>query len=160
MEVIATVTLPTITSTSTAAVCDSGTATLRATASAGTINWYRSSTGGIPLGSGTSFTTPSITTTTTYYVDAISNGCTSQTRTAVIATVNESPNVSSTTPSSVCGSGTVTLEQSFGWKYKLVDSLTDGSLLSTNNSFTSPVIDSTTYYTEAISNACSSPELG
>jgi hypothetical protein len=111
MEVIATVTLPTITSTSTAAVCDSGTATLRATASAGTINWYRSSTGGIPLGSGTSFTTPSITTTTTYYVDAISNGCTSQTRTAVIATVNESPNVSSTTPSSVCGSGTVTLEQ-------------------------------------------------
>jgi hypothetical protein len=43
-------------------------------------------------------------------VDAISNGCTSQTRTAVIATVNESPNVSSTTPSSVCGSGTVTLE--------------------------------------------------
>jgi hypothetical protein len=57
MEVIATKTLPTITSTSTAAVCDSGTATLRATASAGTINWYRSSTGGIPLGSGTSFTT-------------------------------------------------------------------------------------------------------
>jgi hypothetical protein len=42
-------------------------------------------------------------------VDAISNGQ-SQTRTAVIATVNESPNVSSTTPSSVCGSGTVTLE--------------------------------------------------
>jgi hypothetical protein len=51
----------------------------------------------------------------------------SQTRTAVIATVNESPNVSSTTPSSVCGSGTVTLEAEAGWKYKWYDSLTDGS---------------------------------
>jgi gliding motility-associated-like protein len=163
MEVIATVnTLPTITSTSAAPVCNAGTATLGATASAGTINWHEASTGGAPLGSGTTFTTPTIDTTITYYVDAISNGCTSQTRTAVIATVNESPNVSSTTPSSVCGSGTVTLEaEASDGNINWYDSMTDGSLLSTNNSFTSPVIDSTTtYYTEAISNACSSPRVG
>jgi hypothetical protein len=52
----------------------------------------------------------------------------SQTRTAVIATVNESPNVSSTTPSSVCGSGTVTLEaETSDGNINWYDSLTDGS---------------------------------
>jgi hypothetical protein len=31
---------------------------LKATASAGTINWYAAATGGVPLGTGSSFTTP------------------------------------------------------------------------------------------------------
>ena len=43
------------------------------------------------LGTGTSYTTPSISTTTTYYVDATSGTCTTATRTAVIATVNALP---------------------------------------------------------------------
>jgi hypothetical protein len=79
---------PTITNTSLASRCGTGTVTLGATASAGTINWYAASTGGVSLGTGTSFTTPSITSSTTYYVDATSNDCTSTTRTAVTATVN------------------------------------------------------------------------
>ncbi|MGO4819226.1 T9SS type B sorting domain-containing protein [Flavobacterium sp. W22_SRS_FP1] len=162
-EVIATVrTLPTINSTSATPVCDSGTATLRATASSGAINWYAASTGGPLLGSGTIFTTPSIDTTTTYYVAAISNGCTSETRTAVKATVNESPNVSSTTPSSVCGSGTVTLaaEPSDG-NINWYTALTGGSSLSSGNSFTTPTIDTTTtYYAEPILNGCTGPRTG
>jgi gliding motility-associated-like protein len=162
-EVIATVkTLPTITSTSSTTVCNAGTATLGATASAGTINWYKASTGGAPLGSGTTFTTPSINTTTTYYVDAIASGCTSQTRTAVTATVNEPPTVSSTTPSSVCGAGTVTLEaDSSSGNINWYDSLTGGSSLSSGNSFTTPTIDTTTtYYAEPILNGCTGPRTG
>jgi gliding motility-associated-like protein len=162
-EVTATVKiLPTITTTSAAPVCASGTAALGATASAGTINWYEVSTGGNLLGSGTTFTTPSIDTTTIYYVDAISNGCTSATRTAVTATVNESPNVSSTTPSSVCGSGTVTLaaEASDG-NINWYNAATGGSSLSNGNSFTTPIINSTTtYYAEPISNGCRGPRIG
>ena len=40
---------------------------------------------------GVSFTTPSIAATTTYFVDATANGCTTATRTSVAATVNAKP---------------------------------------------------------------------
>jgi hypothetical protein len=71
-----------------------GTVSLSATTGTGiTADWYAAATGGNVLsgGSGTlSFTTPSISTTTTYYVQArnSSTGCVSSTRTAVVATVN------------------------------------------------------------------------
>jgi gliding motility-associated-like protein len=65
--------------------------TLGATPSAGSINWYSGLTGGSSLQTGSSYTTPSINTTTTYYVDATNNGCTTVTRTAVVATVNTTP---------------------------------------------------------------------
>lgn len=55
--------------------CGTGTVTLGATANAGaTINWYANSTGGTALGSGTSFTSPSISSSTTYYVAAETTG--------------------------------------------------------------------------------------
>ena len=71
-----------------------GTVSLSATTGTGvTADWYANTTGGNVLsgGSGTlSFTTPSISATTTYYVQArnSSTGCVSATRTAVVATVN------------------------------------------------------------------------
>ena len=82
---------PTITGTTPASRCGTGTVALGATASAGTINWYAASSGGASLGTGTSFTTPSISSTTTYYVDATSGSCTTPSRTAVTATVNPNP---------------------------------------------------------------------
>ncbi len=55
--------------------CGVGTVNLSGTASAGdTLKWYAASTGGAPLGSGNTFTTPSINTTTNYYVAAESPG--------------------------------------------------------------------------------------
>lgn len=91
---------PTIESTTPASRCGTGTLTLEATASSGTLNWYSASSGGSSLGTGTSFTTPSISTTTSYWVDA-TDGCTSA-RTEVIATVNNTPEtpgtISGTTP--------------------------------------------------------------
>jgi hypothetical protein len=56
-----------ITSTTPASRCDAGTLTLGATAATGTINWYAIPSGGASLGTGTSFVTPSLTATTTYY---------------------------------------------------------------------------------------------
>ena len=73
---------------------NAGTVSLSATTGTGiTADWYANATGGNVLsgGSGTlSFTTPSISATTTYYVQArnSSTGCVSSTRTPVIATVN------------------------------------------------------------------------
>ncbi|OFX46742.1 MAG: hypothetical protein A2046_01160, partial [Bacteroidetes bacterium GWA2_30_7] len=78
---------PSITATSPTSICGTGAVTLGATASYGTINWYATSIGGTSLGTGSSFTTPVISSTTTYYVDATDNGCTTVTRTAVVATI-------------------------------------------------------------------------
>ncbi len=56
--------------------CGPGPVELKATASGGVINWYANSTGGSPLGTGGTFTTPSISATTNYYVAAATTGST------------------------------------------------------------------------------------
>lgn len=62
---------PQILSTTPASSCGAGALTLNATGSAGTtLNWYENLNGGASIGTGNSFTTPSITTTTNYYVSA------------------------------------------------------------------------------------------
>ncbi|WP_316801046.1 putative Ig domain-containing protein [Pedobacter frigidisoli] len=63
--------------------------TLVATADAGnTISWYAAATGGTPLATGGSFTTPALSTTTTYYVETTNaSGCPSATRVPVTVTV-------------------------------------------------------------------------
>jgi hypothetical protein len=142
---------PTITGITAGSVCENGTVNLGATASAGILNWYAASTGGASLGAGTSFITPSISSTTTYFVDATNNGCTTPTRTAVTATVNTIPTITGTTPASRCGSGTVGLGASasagiINW----YAALTGGASLGTGTSFTTPSISSTTtYYVDA-----------
>jgi PKD repeat protein len=158
--VIATVnTIPTITSTTPGSRCDSGTVTLGATASAGTINWYNVPTGGTIIGTGTSFTTPSISTATTYYVEATTGSCTS-TRTAVVATATPSPTITSSTPGSRCDSGVVTLSATTtsGSSTVWYSSASGGTALATTNTFVTPSISTTTtYYVEAVNGSCVSP---
>jgi gliding motility-associated-like protein/uncharacterized repeat protein (TIGR01451 family) len=82
--------------------CGIGTVTLGGTRDPGAVlNWWDSATGGTFLGTGTSFVTPSIAETTTFYVEATANGCTSE-RTAVIATVYEQPNPGVANNTSAC----------------------------------------------------------
>jgi hypothetical protein len=78
---------PSITSTTEGSRCGTGTVTLGATASAGAINWYEAPTGGKSLGTGMSFTTPGLSSTTVYYVDATNKNCTTASRTAVTANI-------------------------------------------------------------------------
>lgn len=149
--------VPTITSTTPASRCDSGSVTLQATASNGTLSWYNTPTGGTSLGTGTSFITPSISVSTNFYVESTDGTCTS-TRTAVLATVNATPSITSTSPSQVCDSGTVTLGATtnagtLNW----YSSASGGSVLGTGNSFTTPSISTTTtYYVEAVNGSCTS----
>ena len=81
---------PTITTTVPATRTGTGTTNIGATPSAGTPYWYANLTGGTSIGFGSSFTTPSISATTTYYVEAVNGTCSSSPRTAVVATVNYS----------------------------------------------------------------------
>jgi uncharacterized repeat protein (TIGR01451 family) len=82
---------PTITGTTPGSKCGPGTVLLGATASAGTIYWYAASEGGTSLGSGTSFTTPSITETTSYWVEAVNDGCSTIPRVEIVATIKPVP---------------------------------------------------------------------
>ena len=55
--------------------CGTGTVVLGAAGNAGsTLNWYQVPTGGVKLGTGTSFTTPVITSSTSFYVAAAAGG--------------------------------------------------------------------------------------
>jgi len=83
--------LPTITTNN--QVINSGqNTTIIASADAGnTINWYNVATGGTILFTGNTFTTPNLSSTTTYYVESVNaSGCKSNTRVPVTVTVNTS----------------------------------------------------------------------
>lgn len=88
-------------------VCVGATTTLSATGS-GTIGWYANATGGAPLATGTSFTTPAISSSTTYYIQD-STTCAASARTPVL--VNTHPPVIVNLGSDItqCG-GTVVLD--------------------------------------------------
>jgi len=148
--------IPTITGTTPASICGTGTVVLGATASAGTINWYSAASGGTSLGTGTSFTTPSISSSTIYYVDATNNGCTTTSRTSVLATINTIPTIIGVTPNSICSTGTVVLgATASAGTINWYAALTGGASLGTGTSYTTPSISSsTTYYVDATNGTC------
>ncbi|KAF2337451.1 Ig-like domain-containing protein [Flavobacterium ginsenosidimutans] len=151
------ITIPVVTPVTPASVCDSGSFILNATANTGTISWYDAATGGNLLGTGTTYTSPTINTTTTYYVDA---GCESN-RKSVIATVNTTPSVPIAEQGtySNCGPGYLTIKATsnigiINW----YTTATGGTTVLTGESFTTPPITAnTTYYAEASNNGCINP---
>ncbi len=160
IEVVAKVISPSITSSLTPTpICGSGKAILNATASAtSTIKWYNSLTGGTSLGTGTSYTTPDITTDTPFYVDATESSCVTTPRTPITATVLTVPTITSTTPATRCDTGTVSLEAvassgTLNW----YDSDKGGTQVGTGNMITTPSISITTpFYVDATDANCTS----
>jgi uncharacterized delta-60 repeat protein len=156
VSAIATVTTtPTIATTTPDTICGAGTATLGATSATGTLNWYQFSMAGSPLGTGTSFITPSITGTTTYYVDATYGTCTSG-RIAVTATVSSIPGVPVGTPGARCDIGTVTLVASGSGVLNWYTVSTGGASVGTGSSFITPSLSTTTTYYIDATNLCGS----
>ena len=147
--------LPAITGTTPASRCGTGTVALGATASTGTINWYTALTGGVSQGTGTSFTTPSISSSTTYYADATSAaGCTSTPRTSVLATINSVPAVVTVSGAgSFCGNTTITASGGAGGTIYWQNTTSGGtSTASTTNPQT--ISSSGTYYFRSYSGSC------
>lgn len=82
--------------------CGPGTVTLSATGcSGGTLNWYSQPDGGTSLGTGGSFTTPSISVSTPFYVGCTIGSCEGP-RTLVYATVQQGSTLTNTTPTTTC----------------------------------------------------------
>jgi len=82
------ISIPTVTGTTDGSRCGTGSVSLGATPSSlADIKWYTASTGGTSLFTGNTFSTPSIASTTNFYVDASRYGCYSSPRNMVVATV-------------------------------------------------------------------------
>lgn len=153
--VVATVyNIPTITSVAGNTICGAGSGLLNASASAGIVNWYNSSTGGTSIGTGTSFTTPSIRSTTTYYVDATENGCTTATRTPVTLNVQYTNPPTATSPQTFCDieNATISSLTVTGTDILWYATSTGGTSLNTSSLLT----DNTTYYATQTENGCES----
>ena len=154
--VLATInTTPSVAGTTPGSRCDVGTVVLGATSSAGTISWYDVLTGGSSIGTGNSFTSPSISSTTTYYAEATANGCINPIRTAVTATVNATPSIMNVSPAARCDAGSVTLNatESAG-NINWYNNLTGGSIINTGNAYITTISSTSTFYIEATAAGC------
>jgi len=91
-------------------ICSGSTATITASGGVGNnYDWYTSPSGGTSIYTGAIFTTPELTTTTTYYVESSDANCTSDRVpfTVEVLPAPPGPEVSSNSP--VCVNGTIDL---------------------------------------------------
>ena len=128
--------------------CGEGTVELSVTPVDGcTYHWYTQQTGGSEYDNGTVITTPSISTTTNYYVSALNAGGCSSPRVQVTATVNAAPANPSVSDMSVCGASDITLTAtSANTVHWYSDADGNNEITTTQN-----VTESTTFYAAAIS---------
>ncbi|HTE02062.1 MAG TPA: PKD-like domain-containing protein [Mucilaginibacter sp.] len=139
------------------AVCAGVAANLHATAPAGVLEWFNVPSGGTALISSPDYTTPSLATTTTYYVQATLNECSSP-RTPVTVTVNPIPAAPTITGPTICtGSSALLTPTGPGGTYQWFDAPAGGNLLFTGNTFGTPALNSsTTYYVQVSNGSCTS----
>jgi hypothetical protein len=71
-------------------ICAGISAQIEVTATAN-VNWFSSAIGGNILGAGTTFLTPILNASTSYFAESNDNGCTSTSRLEVIVNVNQNP---------------------------------------------------------------------
>ena len=138
-------------------ICISGSSTLSITPSAGygdaTFQWASSADGitftDITGANGLNYTTPEINTSTYYKWTATASGNRCLTDTVFIKVNN--PQIFSTTPGSHCGPGTVDLSATASPSEATINWYDgDNNLVGTGETFTTPVLTSTTsYYVEA-----------
>lgn len=146
--------IPSITSVTNTIVCETGSGTLSATASAGLINWYSSPIGGVSLATGTSFNTPVFNTTTTYYVDATNNGCTSLTRTPITVTVQKTPLPTANATQRFCDTENATISNLVATGSAILWYASNTRGMPLNNS--EVLVSNTTYYASQTINTCES----
>lgn len=153
--------IPQITDTTTDSRCGTGSLTLEAQSNMGTIAWYETETGGTAISTGTTFTTPQLSKTTTFYAQVNYPFCsTAPTRTPVIATILNIPIVTTLNSKfSLCGEGNITLTASVteGTMYWYSEP-TGNSLIGIGNTLTRFLTTNTTFYIEAVNKNCTTGE--
>ncbi|PWA06767.1 T9SS type B sorting domain-containing protein [Flavobacterium psychrotolerans] len=118
-----------------------------------TLNWFTVPTGGSPIATTNTFTTPILTQNTTFYYDY---GC--PVRKLFVVEVIPLPNINSTNnPISICGNNDVALEAiSSAGNVNWYTSLTSTNIEATGtNLIIQNITKSITYYAEAVDRGCS-----
>ena len=135
--------------------CPNNAITLTATAPGGNYEWFDAAVGGNLLGTGASYTTPILTTTTSYYVQTTVNGCISP-RTMVTVTVTPSLAVDAGANDTICFGDAVTLgvtPNGAGYSYSWDESSNLG-FSTVFNPTVSPTVTTTYYVTVTDANNC------
>ncbi len=136
--------------------CGPGTMVLTANA-VDPIFWYDAFFGGTQVGSGFNFLTPSLSTTTTYYAEAIGT-CASE-RIPVIATIHDIPLPPLTTDSTSCGPGVAYLNAVSVAQVYWYDAPVGGTLLSTGSLLATPYLNADATFYAASFNICESSRI-
>ena len=143
--------------------CGSGSVILTVAGGAnGQYRWYTSATGATPISGETSssYTTPSISATTTYFV-SINDGTCESIRAPVVATINTPPLAPTVAGVTGCSPASVTLTASGGTsgQYRWYSVATGGTAIvgETSGSYTTASLTSTvTYYASIDNGTCES----
>nr|WP_294858390.1 T9SS type A sorting domain-containing protein [uncultured Fluviicola sp.] len=146
--------VPVILSSAPATRCGTGTVVLGASANAGVLNWYDQPAAGTLLGTGTSFTTPGISSSTTYYVEAVNGSCTSA-RTAVTASVTTTATPSANSNQVFCNEGILGDISITGTSINWYDASSAGNLLPIGT----PLVNGAVYYASQTVAACESGRI-
>jgi gliding motility-associated-like protein len=144
-------------------VCNGATATLAVDnpATGITYSWYTIATGGSPITTGATYTSPALTATTIYYAQASNAGGCISSRASVTVTVPAVVNAPTIAAAQVCSGATATLNVTSpvtGITYSWFTVATGGTAVATGTSYTSSSLTATTtYYVQAAnSSACTS----
>ncbi|MBK7139648.1 MAG: hypothetical protein IPH74_11750 [Bacteroidetes bacterium] len=117
-----------------------------------TFNWYDVASNGNLLFSGSTFTTPTLNSNTTYYVESENGSGCKSTRTSVTVTIDAAPSSPTVIGTSICSGQTAMLTPSApsGVTFNWYDAASNGNLLFSGSTFTTPTLNSnTTYYVES-----------
>lgn len=138
--------------------CGTGTVALSATGATGTqeYRWYDAASGGSSLSSTSTFTTPTLTLTTSYYVSVfdIATSCESS-RTQIDAIVNTPPAAPSAISNSGCSGTSISIVASGGTngQYRWYTAASGGTPDTQQNAtFNTPALTNTTSFWVAINN--------
>ena len=145
-----------ISSTTSASRCGTGTLVLSA-AGTSNLNWFADSTSATIVGTGVSFTTPSLTQSTGYFVQA--SGVCPSVRVRVNAVINAVTASPVTSNVSRCGTGNVNLTASDTATISWFDAAVGGNLVNTGTAFTTPSLNQTTTYYLSAGSFCPSPRV-
>jgi|GEM_PF-572248 len=135
-------------------ICSGETITLNLSTTGETVNWYEDEFSTIPFHSGIAYTTPPLTESATYWIEAATGECISE-RLALVITVNELPEMEAENPNPICVGNSVELSVlTNGEIVNWYDSETAVTPIFTGNPFTTPLLTETTsYWAEAVSEA-------
>ncbi|MFD2514318.1 gliding motility-associated C-terminal domain-containing protein [Pontibacter locisalis] len=118
-----------------------------------TYKWYTAPSGGTPIATGSSYTTTTLTSASTYYIEAYSgSGCVSP-RSEALVNVTSSPDTPFADDLAVCAGSPAELtvkDVDPTLTYRWYNTATGGILLATGTTYTVNTPSTTTYYVEAV----------